>query len=162
VNILGLPVPDAGPLFAAALVLHVAGGLTCVVTGAVAVLTAKGSPRHRRFGRIYIWGMGVIFATMAVMAVIRWREDAHLFAIGSAAFACGLLGYLNRRRRPRLHIAGMGLSYVLLLTGFYVDNGPHLPLWEHLPPVVHATLPALLGLPLITRALTKAGPHRRA
>ena len=34
----------------------------------------------------------------------------------------------------RLHIAGMAVSYILLLTAFYVDNGPHLPLWRSLPP----------------------------
>jgi hypothetical protein len=25
-------------------------------------------------------------------------------------------------------VTGMGISYILLLTAFYVDNGPHLPL----------------------------------
>ena len=30
---------------------------------------------------------------------------------------------MAKRRVP-----GMGLSYILLLTAFYMDNGPHLPL----------------------------------
>ena len=29
----------------------------------------------------------------------------------------------------------MAASYVALLTGFYVDNGPQLPLWDRLPTV---------------------------
>src|SRR4051812_9355799 len=35
-EILGLPIPDAGPVFAAALVVHVACGLTAIVGGALA------------------------------------------------------------------------------------------------------------------------------
>src|SRR5713226_5732494 len=38
-------------------------------------------------------------------------------------------------RWARFHIVGMGLSYVLLLTAFYVDNGKNLPLWNRLPPI---------------------------
>lgn len=157
-DVLGLPVPAAGPLFLLALALHVPAGLACVVTGAVAAFSVKGGRRHRRAGRIYIWAMGVVFATLTVMSLIRWRENAHLFAVGSLTFACGLTGYLMRRRRPVWHIAGMGASYVGLLTGFYVDNGPHLPLWDRLPPLALWLLPAFVGLPIIVRSI---GRHRR-
>ena len=33
-------------------------------------------------------------------------------------------------------------SYAPLLTGFYVDNGPHLPLWDRLPHLSYWLLPA--------------------
>ncbi|NAS21026.1 hypothetical protein GT755_04910 [Herbidospora sp. NEAU-GS84] len=102
--------------------------LTCVVAGAMAAFSVKGGRRHRRAGRIYIWALGVVSATLVVMSLMRWRENAHLFAVGSLTFACGLAGYLLRRRRPVWHIAGMGVSYVGLLTGFYVDNGLRLPI----------------------------------
>lgn len=36
VDILGLPIPDAGPIFATALAVHVACGLTALVAGALA------------------------------------------------------------------------------------------------------------------------------
>ena len=98
---------------------------------------------------------------MTILAVIRWRENAHLVAIGSLAFAAGLVGYLNRRR-PYIHITGMGLSYVALLTGFYVDNGPNLPLWDRLPAWSYWVLPSLIGLPLIARAIKRALPVKRA
>jgi hypothetical protein len=39
----------------------------------------------------------------------------------------------------------MGGSYIALLTGFYVDNGPNLPLWDHLPHWTYWTLPATEG-----------------
>src|SRR5215831_10850736 len=49
----------------------------------------------------------------------------------------------------RLHITGMAFSYILLLTAFYVDNGPHLPLWRSLPPLAHWLLPSLVGFPIL-------------
>jgi hypothetical protein len=53
----------------------------------------------------------------------------------------------------RLHITGMGTSYVLLLTAFYVDNGKSLPIWRDLPPLAYWLVPAGVGIPLIVRAL---------
>ena len=47
---------------------------------------------------------------------------------------------------------GMATSYVALLTGFYVDNGPKLPLWDRLPPVSFWFLPSVVGVPLLVRA----------
>ena len=47
----------------------------------------------------------------------------------------------------------MGLSYVLMLVAFYVDNGKQLPLWKDLPHFTYWLLPFALGIPLIVRAL---------
>jgi hypothetical protein len=47
----------------------------------------------------------------------------------------------------------MGLSYVLMLIAFYVDNGKQLPLWKELPHFMNWLLPLALGIPLIVRAL---------
>ncbi|WP_067143933.1 hypothetical protein [Microtetraspora malaysiensis] len=165
-DVLGLPIPDAGPLFRIALALHIAAGLTCAVAGAVAALSRKGGRRRLRFGRIYIWGLGVVFVTMTAMSMIRWRENAHLFAIGCLSFASGLTGYLGREKRLTVHIVGMGVSYIGLLTAFYVDNGPHLPLWDRLPPIAFWLLPSLIGVPLIARSVNRrrrrpAGPEPR-
>jgi len=63
-----------------------------------------------------------------------------------------------RRRWPgwaRLHIAGMGGSYVLLLTAFYVDNGRNLPLWRALPQIGFWLLPSAVGAPIIAWALLR-------
>jgi len=61
----------------------------------------------------------------------------------------------RRRRRnwARLHITGMGTSYVLLLIAFYVDNGEQLPVWKDLPHFTYWLLPLAVGIPLIVRAL---------
>lgn len=50
-------------------------------------------------------------------------------------------------------LVGMGISYVVLLTAFYVDNGKNLPLWRDLPSIVFWLLPAAIGVPFVVRAL---------
>ncbi|GAA3621698.1 hypothetical protein GCM10022419_129220 [Nonomuraea rosea] len=162
IDVLGIPVPDAGPFFLAVLAVHVAAGLACVACGMVAALSRKGGSRHVRYARVYLWGLGVVWASMAVLAVIRWSHNAHLFAIGTLALTAALVGYLNRRRAPYLHITGMSLSYIALLTGFYIDNGAHLPLWDQLPRWTYWTLPSLIGIPLIVRAIGRRRPAKKA
>jgi hypothetical protein len=54
---------------------------------------------------------------------------------------------------PRLHLSGMGASYILMLTAFYVDNGRNLPLWKELPEAAFWILPGAIGVPLILHAL---------
>lgn len=45
-DILGLPIPDAGPVFAAALTVHIAAGLTAVIAGGLAATAVKRPHRH--------------------------------------------------------------------------------------------------------------------
>ena len=56
----------------------------------------------------------------------------------------------------------MAVSYIALLTGFYVDNGPNLPLWNLLPHFLYWLLPAAIGTPLLLRALRRAGQPSRS
>ena len=90
---------------------------------------------------------------------MRWRQDYYLFIIGAVAFTAATIGYQHRRRhRPgdTGHIAGMGIAYVAMLTAFYVDNGPHLPLWDRLPTFAFWLLPSAIGAPIIIRAIARA------
>ena len=163
-EILGLPIPDEGPAFLVILLVHILAGLTGVVCGATAALSRKGGPTHVRFGRIYGWALVAIIATMAAMAVMRWQENWHLVPIGLVAGTALAIGWLDRRRKAeghdRVHIVAMGCSYVALLTGFYVDNGPHLPLWQYLPDWSFWVLPSVVGLPIIVAAVRRRpAPH---
>ena len=155
-NLAGIPMPSTNPIFLAIVAVHILMGLTCVVAGAVAMLSPKQPGRHPTFGKVYFWCLSVVFATAVTLSLFRWAEDYQLALLGTLAFAAALFGRTARRHRwmgwPRLHITGMGLSYVVLLTAFYVDNGPHLPVWKELPPIAFWLLPAIVGLPIITWA----------
>jgi hypothetical protein len=164
-RILGDEVGSTAPAFLAVLAVHVIAGLAAVITGAIAALARKGGPRHVRAGRWFYRAIAAVFATAAALAAMRWAQDWYLLVLGGVAFAAATAGYLHRRRhRPgdTGHIAGMGIAYTAMLTAFYVDNGPHLPLWDRLPALAFWLLPTAIAAPLIARAITRArnGPPR--
>jgi hypothetical protein len=156
-NVAGIEIPSTDPIFLAAVGVHVLLGLACTVAGAIAMLSQKRAGRHPSHGTIYFWCLAGVFLTSTSLAAVRWEEDYHLFILGAASFAAAHLGRQARRQRwrywIRLHIAGMGASYVLLLIAFYVDNGKQLPIWKDLPHVTYWLLPAVIGVPLIIRTL---------
>jgi predicted Na+-dependent transporter len=121
--------------------------------------------RHSTFGTLYYWCLVLIVATATGLSVVRWAENYHLFILGTLSLIAATLARTALRRRwrnwVRLHITGMGLSYVLMLTAFYVDNGKNLPLWKELPQIAFWLLPGALGLPLIVRALLRHPLARR-
>ncbi len=159
ITVAGIPIPSDAPLFLAVLVIHVAAGLTCVITGAVAMLSRKSAGRHHRFGTFYYWGLIVVFITMGVLSVMRWAQDYHLFILGVLSFTAAFVGRqaAPSRATPRIrvHVIGMGLSYILLLTAFYVDNGKNLPLWSLLPPLAYWLVPLAVGAPIMARVLLR-------
>jgi uncharacterized membrane protein len=159
-TIAGIEIPSTSPVFLAIVGFHILLGLTCVVTGLVAMMSRKGRGRHSTFGTVYYWCLSAVFASATALSAMRWAENYHLFILGVLSFATAFLGRAAARQpRPRqrfdLHVAGMGLSYVFLLTAFYVDNGKNLPLWKELPPIVLWLLPAIVGIPIIARALLR-------
>jgi hypothetical protein len=166
-EILGLDIPNEGPLFAAVLLLHILAGLTCVVSGTLAATARKRPGRHPRAGRVYLVGIGVIVVTATTMAIVRWEHSAYLLALAIVLAALGSLGWRFRPSggRPRVawHAVGMGGSFIVLLTGFYVDNGAQLPLWDQLHPLAYWVIPAAVGIPLIVIALRRyrTGASRR-
>ena len=157
--VLGIPIPSSSPLFLSIVAVHVAAGIICTVAGIVAMLAPKRSGRHPSAGTAYYRSLVVVFLTMAALSILRWPANTHLFILGVLSFGAGVVGRMAQRRRSperlRIHVAGMGLSYILLLTAFYVDNGPHLPLWRSLPPLAHWLLPSIVGLPILIWAITR-------
>lgn len=155
--ILGIPLPETDPLFLAIIGIHVLFGLAAVITGALAMFSRKGRGRHSNFGTIYFWCLTGVFVTMSVVSVMRWRDDYHLFILGVLSFLSAFVGRTAIRRRwrqwPRIHLTGMGFSYIFLLTAFYVDNGKNLPLWRELPQIAFWLFPSAIGVPLILYAM---------
>src|SRR5215472_8139571 len=161
-DLVGGLVPGAQHLsvpFTVLLLVHVPAAMTSVAAGAVAAVSRKRPGRHPRFGTIYFWALAVVFVTASGMAALRWIEDRHLFVLGAISFGVASVGYAARKLRwngwRSFHVLGMGASYVVLLTAFYVDNGPHLPLWDRLPAIAYWTLPTLVGLPLLVLGLRR-------
>jgi len=165
ITIGGIPLPSDEPLFLAVLAVHVTAGLTCVITAGIAMLSEKSPGRHPRFGTFYYRALGLVFITMAALSAMRWAQDYHLFILGALSVAAAFVG---RRMAPsrstgrvRLHVTAMGLSYVLLVTAFYVDNGKNLPLRRSLPPVAYWLIPVATGVPLIIHVLVRHPLVRR-
>jgi uncharacterized membrane protein len=165
VEIDGFSIPDSSGVFLVALAVHVLAGVTCVVSGAVAALARKRPGRHPRAGSVYLCGLLVLVITAGVLAVVRWPHDFYLLLIACLTGGFAGAGWWVRRRRAdgwmRRHGMAMAASYVALLTGFYVDNGPQLPLWDRLPTVAYWVLPTLVGAPLTWWALIRNGAVSR-
>lgn len=117
--VLGIPIPSADPVFLAIVGVHALFGPAAVVTGVVAMLSSKGRGRHSNFGRTYFWWLFGVFVTMSTLSFIRWAANYHLFILGALSFGAAGLGRTAARRRwhqwPRLHLTGMGASYILML-----------------------------------------------
>jgi uncharacterized membrane protein len=113
--------------------LHIPAGLTALAAGLVAMLSRKGAWWHRKAGAIYLTAILVLTVTAAGLVATRGVHFLHLFALGTAAASLAIYGYARRRDNEAHHITGMGLSYVVMVTAFYVDNGPKLPFWEVFP-----------------------------
>jgi len=159
VEIGGFEIPSDSPVFLSILAIHVPVGMLAAVTGAVAMFMEKRRGGHTRAGSIYFWSLATLFVTSTALAAMRWADDYHLFALGTLAFVTALLGRVVRRQGWRtpidLHIVGMGVSYIAMLTAFYVDNGRNLPVWRELPDAVYWLAPSAFGIPLIVWAVAR-------
>jgi uncharacterized membrane protein HdeD (DUF308 family) len=157
--VLGIPIPSVDPIFLSVVAVHVLLGLAAVVAGAGAMLSQKGRGPHSSWGIGYFWCLSGVFLTMSILSFMRWAENYHLFILGALSFAGACFGRISAQRHgwqwPRLHLTGMGASYISMLTAFYVDNGKNLPLWRELPQAAFWFLPSLVGVPLVFYALLR-------
>src|SRR5262245_41821888 len=116
-SVAGIEIPSTDPLFLAVVVgVHIPLGLVCVVVGVFAILSKKGRGRHSTLGTIYFWCLLALAMSATLLSAMRWSENYHLFALGICSFVAAWFGRnaLHQRRPPwaRLHITGMGLSFV--------------------------------------------------
>ena len=137
------------PLIAA----HVATGIGALIAGAVAMLAVKGGAWHRRAGVSYLSALALLAISGGLLALEDLQARDHLLGLGLLAFLLAAAGYAIRlRQRPgwrAYHLLAMGASYIAILTAFYVDNGPRLPLWWRLPTWALWMMPSFVGaLPL--------------
>ena len=163
--VFGVPVPSVDPVFLAVVRFHILVGIACVVAGIAAMVSHKGRGRHSTLGTIYYWCLALVVASATGLSVVRWAENHHLFFLGALSLIAATVARTALRQRwrnwVRLHITGMGLSYILMLTAFYVDNGKNLPLWRELPQWTFWVLPSMLGAPIIIYTLLRHPLARR-
>jgi hypothetical protein len=138
---------------------HVLVALVCVTAGIFAMLSIKGPGRHPFAGSVYYLVARRCLCFRDGAGRDALGRDYPLFILGALSFVAASVGRRARRRSGRKwmtsHVIGMGLSHILLLTAFYVDNGKNLPAWKNLPPIVSWILPGAIGVPLIVRALRR-------
>ena len=153
------------------LIVHVLAGLMTVITGIVAFSMPKRRGRHHRWGRRYLLAYTLVFLTATMLSVERWSVDAYLFFIALVGYGFALGGYVASRFRREawlirllgknwviVHIVGTIGSYIVLLTGFYVDNAHLIPLLNQLPQLTFWVLPTVIGIPFIVRSITRFAP----
>ncbi|MEM7535391.1 MAG: hypothetical protein AAF639_24650 [Chloroflexota bacterium] len=96
------------------LTIHIIAGFSALVAAFVATFTAKGRTWHLYSGRVYFWGMAVIFVTAIPMAIMR--PNPFLFLIAIFSFYLALAGWRfakNRRGKPtRLDWSSAGIMAV--------------------------------------------------
>jgi hypothetical protein len=153
------------------LIVHVWAGLATVIIGIVAFRALKRRGRHPHWGVRYLWAYTLVFLTATILSGERWSADAYLFFIALVGYGLALGGYGARRFRQKpwmmrwlrknwviAHIVGTIGSYILLLTGFYVDNAHLIPLLNRLPQITFWVLPTVIGIPFIVLSLSRFAP----
>jgi len=66
------------------LILHIIAGFIALVSGAAAILSAKGKIFHRKAGRLYFWAMTIVFVTALIIAGFQFNR--FLFMIGFLSY----------------------------------------------------------------------------
>jgi len=158
-DIFGIPVLSTNQAFLAFVVVHILISLVAVVSGLFAMLSDKRKKKHPKYGKIYFWSMLLSFCTVVILSVMRWPHNIHLLSIGICAIGSTVAGYWFAKNQSvnwtQFHTFFMGASYILLITGFYVDNGKNLPFWRLFPQWFFWVFPSVVGIPIIFRALLK-------
>ena len=158
-DLFGIPIPSTDKVFVGFVVVHILISLVAVVTGALAMFAHKTSLRHKKNGNIYFLSMSFAFVTVVILSLMRWSHNINLLIIGILAISATVVGrtFAKTKRNgwPLLHLIFMGASYILLLTGFYVDNGKNLPFWRTLPHWSMYVFPSIVGIPIIIRVMMR-------
>lgn len=161
----GVPVPSNNKVFLAFIVVHIVLGLTCTISGVVAMLSRKQKGTHSKAGKIYYLAMTALFITVIITSIMRWPHNIHLLVIGTFTYILTLMGRLiAKAKRPnwtRPHTICMGASFILLMTGFYVDNGKNLPFWNQFPQLFFWIFPSAVGIPIIIYVFFKHPLNKR-
>lgn len=104
-------------IFTALLWIHIAAGFTALVVAPGAMLTKKGSQRHRQWGKTYFWAMFVVALTSVAMSLMR--SGVFLLLVGVFSFYLSFSGYraiFHKRPSDKIALLDWSVSG-LTLTG---------------------------------------------
>ncbi|MBC8104406.1 MAG: hypothetical protein H7Z41_17660 [Cytophagales bacterium] len=94
--------------------IHVGAGLLCLLLGPVALIVTKGSPAHRRTGRLYLRLMVVMALT--AFTLLFFRFDSFFFVLAVFSYYLAFSGYrVLRRKRPDRDQPASALDWAVAL-----------------------------------------------
>ena len=120
--------------------VHILAGMIALVVAPIAMVTAKGGPAHRRWGKVYFWMMAVVAVTALPLGV--WRPNYFLMLVAVFSFYFAFRGYRAlARKQPQREAAG-ALDWSASVAAFLASGALILfgllkptPLWVTLAPV---------------------------
>ncbi len=77
--------------------VHIAAGSIALFVAPGAMLTVKGGRWHRRWGRVYVWAMGVVAVT--ALALATFRPNLFLALVAVFSFYLAFIGQRSIARR---------------------------------------------------------------
>ena len=81
------------------LALHIAGGTSSLIAGAIAMAAPKGKRVHNLAGRTYYWSMAAVCASAVVMCILKPQQ--FLFYVAIFSFYLAFTGErMTKRKRP--------------------------------------------------------------
>src|SRR5256884_805302 len=104
-------------LIAAVRLIHIAAGMLALGVAPIAMLTVKGGPTHRRWGKVYFWTMALVALTAVVLAL--WRPVVFLALLAVFSFYSAFSGYRALfRKRPRDGAHASALDWTAAIVTF--------------------------------------------
>jgi uncharacterized membrane protein len=130
-----------GTTMSALLLVHILAGVTALVVAPIAMVTAKGGPAHRRWGKVYFWMMAVVAVTAVPLGL--WRPNYFLILVAVFSFYFAFRGYrVLFRKRPHRGEDAHALDWGAAIATFVVSVGLIVlgilkpsPVWVRLAPV---------------------------
>ena len=106
------------------LLLHIVSGYIGMYGGIVPLFTKKGGSSHRRWGRVFVWGMGIASITSFPLAF--WHQDIFQAAIGLLTGYLAIMAVRSLQRGNDRHhtldwmlALGSSLAFLVMIgTGF--------------------------------------------
>src|SRR5262249_3325357 len=98
------------------LALHIAAGISGLVSGTLAMCFRKGSDRHRLYGNLFVVSMLALGTSAAVLAIYA-QESANLIAGVFTVYLVGTAWATARSERRSGILDWIGLAFILVLGG---------------------------------------------